>query len=222
MLPVDTLKVKICGMRDARNVREVSSLRPDHLGLIFYEYSPRFAGGPEVDAFEILLAVEDGVALTGVFVDSKLSFVVEMVDRWTLDAVQLHGTESPEYLSALGRALPKHVQLVKAFSVDDRFDFAETIKFEHADLFLFDAAGKYKGGNGSTFNHDLLQDYKGNKPFWLSGGIGYAEAEDVLQNTAKWPLLYGLDINSRIEISPGVKDVAKAAAIIKFIRLFEP
>ncbi len=222
MLPVDTLKVKICGMQDARNVREISSLRPDHLGLIFYEYSPRFAGGPEVDAFEVLLAVKDGIALTGVFVNANPTFVSEIVHRWTLDAVQLHGTESPEYLLDLKRALPKHVQLIKAFAVDDRFDFAQTLQFEHADLFLFDSAGKYKGGNGSTFNHERLKEYPGDKPFWLGGGIGYAEAEDVLQNTARWPLLYGLDINSRIEISPGIKDVAKTAAIIELIRLVKP
>lgn len=187
------------------NIAEVAALKPDYLGFIFYEKSPRY-----FDAEEIPI-LPPGVKKVGVFVDAAISKVIEMFRKHSLDVIQLHGNESKEYVLDLQWYLVfSDVQVWKAFSVDDEFDFRELSIFENkVDKFLFDTKGKEKGGNGLTFNWKILKNYALKKPFILSGGIGLDEV-DSLKELLKTDLpIYVIDVNSKFEIEPGMKDVSE-------------
>lgn len=193
--------MKICGMK--HNIAEVAELQPDYLGFIFYEKSPRYFDSEEIPPLPL------GVKKVGVFVDEKISKVLELTKKHSLDFIQLHGNESKEYVLDLQWYLVFSNTLVwKAFSLDDDFDFGQLSIFENkVDKFLFDTKGKEKGGNGFTFNWEILKNYTLKKPFILSGGIGLDEL-DSLKELLKTDLpIYGIDVNSKFEIEPGLKDI---------------
>jgi phosphoribosylanthranilate isomerase len=196
--------LKICGMK--HNIAEVAELQPDYLGFIFYEKSPRF-----YDAEEILL-LPIGVKKVGVFVDASLEEVLEKIEKYSLDIIQLHGGESPEFCSELKQKclveLNRNLSIWKVFSIKDDFDFETLNYYENvADKFLFDTKGKEKGGNGFTFNWKILKNYASKKPFILSGGIGLEEI-DSLKKLLKTNLpIYAIDLNSKFEIEPGLKNI---------------
>lgn len=207
------LKLKICGMRHSDNILELASLKPDYLGFIFYEKSPRNFDGtiPEI-ASEI--------KKTGVFVNAELDFLVEMVEKYHFKAVQLHGNESPEYCEKLRVLLETEIsfekdaiEIIKVFSILDIFDFSSLDPYEGiVDFFLFDTKGKNKGGNGTVFNWEILKLYSSSTPFFLSGGIGLDEIEPIKEFVAyfekhkKSHLIYALDVNSKFEKEPGLKN----------------
>ncbi len=197
------MKIKVCGMKDAQNVRNAAELGIDMIGFIFYPLSKRYVGDQEVIPTSRVLRV-------GVFVDESLSQIAERAETWNLDALQLHGSESPEFCRILGSlGLP----LVKAFSVDEDFDFGELDPYkEVVDFFLFDTKGKYPGGNGYRFDWRLLDDYKLAVPFWLSGGIGPGLAEEIKK--LRHPGLYAVDLNSRFEDEPGMKNIEKLKTFV--------
>lgn len=208
---MSALKLKICGMKQSENILAVAALNPDYLGFIFYERSPRNFSGeiPDIDA---------SIKKTGVFVDEEIHFVLEKVKKHKFRAIQLHGMESAEYCKKLRSALPKKnsLELIKVFSVKDSFNFEELEKYEGIlDFFLFDTEGKNKGGNGITFNWELLKDYPSSTPFFLSGGIGQDELQKIAElltyfkKSNKSHLLYGVDVNSRFELEAGLKDANK-------------
>ena len=193
--------MKICGMK--HNIAEVAELQPDYLGFIFYEKSPRYFDSEEIPS------IPEDVKKVGVFVDEKISKVLELTKKHSLDFIQLHGNESKEYVLDLQWYLVFSKTLVwKAFSLDDDFDFGQLSIFENkVDKFLFDTKGKEKGGNGFTFNWEILKNYTLKKPFILSGGIGLDEL-DSLKELLKTDLpIYGIDVNSKFEIEPGLKDI---------------
>lgn len=201
--------LKICGMK--HNITEVAILQPDYLGFIFYENSPRFFDG-EIPSLPL------GIKKVGVFVDEKISKVIELSIKYSLDVIQLHGNESKEYVLDLQAYLVLYnpnVLVWKVFGVDDNFDFKQLSIFENkVDKFLFDTKGKEKGGNGFTFNWEILKKYPSKKPFILSGGIGMEEI-DSLQELLKTNLpIYAIDLNSKFENEPGMKDVS---ALKKFL-----
>lgn len=199
--------LKICGMK--HNISEVAELQPDYLGFIFYEKSPRFFDG-EIPSLPL------GVKKVGIFVDEKISKVIELTNKHSLDFIQLHGNESKEYVLDLQWYLVFSNTLVwKAFSIDDDFDLKQLSVFENkVDKFLFDTKGKEKGGNGTTFNWEVLKKYTLKKPFILSGGIGLEEM-DSLKELLKTDLpIYAIDVNSKFEIEPGMKDVSKLKKLI--------
>ena len=192
--------LKICGMK--HNITEVAILQPDYLGFIFYENSPRFFDG-EIPSLPL------GIKKVGVFVDEKISKVIELSIKYSLDVIQLHGNESKEYVLDLQAYLVLYnpnVLVWKVFGVDDNFDFKQLSIFENkVDKFLFDTKGKEKGGNGFTFNWDILKNYPSKKPFILSGGIGLEDI-DALKELLKTDLpVYAIDVNSKFEIEPGLK-----------------
>ena len=197
------MKLKICGM--LHNTLEVASLKPDYLGFIFWEGSPRNytqSGIPELP---------EGITRVGVFVDAPLDFVLDRVGELGLGAVQLHGKETPEYCRSLGKHLQRseHVELIKAFPVGESFDFSSLEPYlEVSDYFLFDTKGVLPGGNGRTFDWTLLEAYSFEHPFFLSGGIGEAHCEK-LQNFVRSPHskhCHAFDVNSAFETRPGEKD----------------
>lgn len=205
--------LKICGMK--HNIAEVAKLQPDYLGFIFYEKSPRFFDG-EIPALPLR------TKKVGVFVNENISKVIELCRKYALDVIQLHGNESKEYVLDLQGYLVLYspdVLVWKVFSVDDDFDFSQLKTFENkVDTFLFDTKGKEKGGNGHTFNWEILKNYPSKKPFILSGGIGLEEIDSLKELLKTDHPIHAIDVNSKFETEPGLKDVS---ALKKFISIME-
>jgi phosphoribosylanthranilate isomerase len=249
------IKLKVCGMK--MNTSEVASLRPDYLGFIFYEKSPRFFNSE-------IPVLSSGISKVGVFVNASIEEILEITNKYKLDVVQLHGEESPEFCKRLGEhfrnksiefevpaisevekpamspstslriksvevpVLPvlsavevsavevsavevpalSAVEVWKVFGIKDSFNFEVLEAYENVvDKFLFDTKGKEKGGNGYTFNWEVLNEYSSTKPFVLSGGIGLEEIKE-LKTLLKTKLpLYAIDVNSKFETEPGLKNI---------------
>jgi phosphoribosylanthranilate isomerase len=209
---MNELKIKVCGMRDPENISGVIASQPDFIGFIFYPKSKRFVGFEP--SSEMLAAVPDSVKKVGVFVNENTAKVLEICLNWKLDVAQLHGNESPEYCRQIKDS---GIIVFKAFSVDESFDFAILKDYSGVcDYFLFDTKGQLPGGTGQKFNWQLLENYKDDVPFFLSGGIGPDDLEAVLN--FQHPKLFGIDINSGFEISPALKDAGKVHAFIKIVR----
>ncbi len=204
--------VKVCGLNNQTNALEISLTGVDMLGFIFHSSSPRFIQQAFDEYFNE--SIPKAVKRVGVFVDAPQKQIIDIVTRYSLDYVQLHGSESPDYCAQLKA---KGISVIKAFAVGDNFDFDSTNAYSHGcSMFLFDAAGRARGGNGISFSWHLLNRYVGETPFLLSGGISLHHLSAVKE--LKHPALVGFDINSRFEISPGVKDVAKVRDFIEAIR----
>ncbi len=207
------IKIKVCGMRDPENISGVIKALPDYLGFIFYPKSKRFVGFEPSP--EVLAEIPVSVKKVGVFVNETLEKVMEICQSWNLDIAQLHGQETPEYCRQIRNS---GITVFKAFSVDEQFDFEllETYSGE-CDYFLFDTKGRLPGGTGQKFNWQLLENYKLNVPFFLSGGIGPDDLNTISEFSH--PQLFGIDINSGFEISPALKDVEKVKKFIAKIRV---
>jgi phosphoribosylanthranilate isomerase len=202
------MKLKICGMRDEKNILEVAALHPQYMGFIFYPKSPRYVG----DDFK-MPALPSSISRVGVFVNAPTPLILEKVKGYGLKYVQLHGGESVEQCKTLQK---EGIGVIKVFSVGDNFDFNQTRPYEEAaDFFLFDTKGKYYGGNAATFNWNVLQQYNQKVPFFLSGGIGPDNAEAIkhLQGMN----LYAVDINSGVEERPALKNTQKISSIIQIL-----
>lgn len=197
-------------MRLAANIAAVAELQPDYMGFIFYEQSPRLIS--DVSA-ELIKYIPSEIKTVGVFVNEDLEKVKDKVNLLKLKAVQLHGSESPEYCAELKSTFPT-LEVIKAFGIDEDFDFSALEPYlEVADYFLFDTKTKAHGGSGKTFNWSVLDRYTYSKPYFLSGGIDL-EHSTAIKNIND-ERLYALDINSRFETEPGLKDAAKIKEFIK-------
>ena len=192
------IKIKICGLRDLENSRAVADLNPDYMGFIFWSKSSRF-----VDA--ATPSLPNSIKKTGVFVDETPSVIRKQIENHKLNALQLHGNETPEICAVLKET---GTEVIKAFSVGASFNFKNLEPYlPTCDFFLFDTKGPLPGGNGYRFNWSLLADYPFDKPFFLSGGIGL-EYLPALKRIAKEALpLYAIDVNSKFETAPGHKDL---------------
>ena len=213
--------IKVCGMRDAQNIREVSQLGVDMIGMIFYPKSPRYvemqsshAGIiPDYAKEDIGVSVSSkSPARVGVFVDDMVQNIVTRVVNYHLDYVQLHGNEPREMCENLRSTLDPDIRpgikIIKAISVSDASDIQKYKEYVGAvDLFLFDTKCKTVGGSGQQFDWQVLDQYDGEVPFLLSGGIGPEDASRL--HAFHHPKCIGIDLNSRFEIEPGVKDVEK-------------
>lgn len=191
-------------MRDPANIAGVGALFPDYMGFLFYGKSKRYVGdlSPKVTAL-----LPQGIRKTGVFVNEQLSEVQEIVLKFKLNAVQLHGQESPAYCEAL-QGLNLGIEIIKAFGVGETFDFKVLIPYQQVvDYFLFDTKTPEHGGSGKLFNWSLLKDYPLQVPYFLSGGIGMESLEELQEIDDE--RLYAIDVNSKFELEPGLKDVDK-------------
>lgn len=233
--------VKVCGMCDADNIREVAQLGVDALGFIFYPKSPRCV--KDLTGFVQVLKRGEAdmhIPRVGVFVNDKIDNIVIQIIRYDLDVIQLHGDEEPEMAedikAALAEALDalstelqkkqglaekpkleKTVQVCKAISVSSAEDIQKYKKYVGAvDFFLFDTKCEQKGGSGQQFDWQVLDAYDGDVPFLLSGGIGPEDAERV--KAFSHPKCFGIDINSKFEIEPGLKDVEKIKTFLSQLR----
>ena len=195
------MKLKICGMKYPDNILEVGALLPDYMGFIFWEKSARYFDG-------IIPKLPRSIKKVGVFVNAPLEEILEKIKTHDLQAVQLHGHESVEFCELLKNKVPKLIEIIKVFSILDTFDFAEIQPFESVcDFFLFDTKGKLPGGNGTTFDWKVLENYPSTKPFFLSGGIGMEEMEAVNEILKTNLPIYAIDVNSKFEIEPGLKNI---------------
>ena len=200
--------IKVCGMRDAENIREVEALGIDLMGFIFWPKSCRYV--VERPAY-----LPTKCKRVGVFVDEDIEQVKRIADEYALDFIQLHGHENPDYCAQL-----KGMHLIKAISVSGRDDIATSKAYEGlVDYFLFDTKCPSVGGSGQQFDWSVLSAYDGDTPFLLSGGIGPHDAPRLRQAFALdgFPVekCVGIDLNSRFELSPGLKDVNKLKEFIK-------
>ena len=197
-------------MRDAENITAVASLRPQYLGFIFYPKSPRFVG----ESFDIPDNLPALIKRVGVFVNEANDVILAKSRSLRLDFVQLHGNESPaqcDELKATG------FRVIKVFSLDDDFNFDVTKPYrEMVDYFLFDTKGKYYGGNAKAFNWEILSKYDQEVPFFLSGGLS-PDNVNTLGDIQKMNL-HALDLNSGVEVSPGIKDLEKIKTVMTLKR----
>ncbi len=198
--------LKVCGMTDSQNIRDVESLGVHLMGFIFWPKSKRAVR--EKPAY-----LPQQAKRVGVFVDEAIPRICSIADDYGLDLIQLHGNESPTYITSLRKALRRDSRIIKAFNIATAEDLSQTRPYEDAaDYFLFDTKGKMVGGNGEKFDWSVLSHYKGNTPFLLSGGIGQDDAERVKEFTH--PKCIGIDLNSRFESAPGIKDVQKLKSFL--------
>ena len=208
----EELVIKVCGMREAENIREVEALGINWMGLIFWPKSSRYVS-------EMPDYLPQDVKRVGVFVNEDLDTVKKKADDYALNLIQLHGSESPDYVRALkapSSINPLTSSIIKAFNIATADDFEQTKDYEGlVDYFLFDTKGPSVGGNGVQFDWDVLKDYHGKTPFLLSGGIG---PEDVQRIQAfHHPQCIGIDLNSRFELSPVLKDINKLKQFIQVL-----
>lgn len=207
------LKVKVCGMTDPLNTAEMVRAKPDLTGFIFYPGSKRFVGmKPEGSLFD---AVPSGILKTGVFVGERLSVIIDTVNRYGLDAVQLHGKEPPGFCAYLKG---KGLKIIKAFGISNNYNFKEPEYYSDVcDFFLFDTKTGNHGGSGTKFDWSRINEYHVNKPFFLSGGIEPRDASIIKK--INHACLFGVDINSCFETSPGIKDIKKVKEFIEEIKV---
>jgi len=205
------MKFKICGMKYHDNIKSVAELQPDYLGFIFYEKSKR-------NFDRLIPEINNEIIKTGIFVNESINFILKKIKEYQLKAVQLHGIESPEFCKEL---LKTQIEVIKVFSVDENFDFEILNNYEEVcDYFLFDTKGKERGGNGIAFDWNLLENYKSKKPYFLSGGLGLNEVEDLSNffKTEVSKYCYALDVNSKFEDKPGLKNIQKLKLFIQDLK----
>ena len=218
------VRIKICGMKYQDNILEIASLQPDYLGFIFHKKSVRFFD-------RTIPQLPENIKKVGVFVNDSVDDILKKVEKHSLDLVQLHGGESVAFCGELKRNFKKvndeaisvkgdpllnstrndrQIGIIKVFSVKDQFEFEQLKPYEAVcDYFLFDTKGQLPGGNGYTFNWEVLKNYPSTKPYFLSGGIGMEEIGNISDFLLRQESQYchAIDVNSKFEIEAGLKDI---------------
>lgn len=207
-----SLKIKICGMREIENIAKVVALQPDYLGFIFYPKSPRYVG-EDWDA-DIINQVPESIQRVGVFVNENIGFILSTCNKYDIKTVQLHGKENPRFCSQLQR---KGYKVFKAFQVDDDTSSEEIQPYAgKCDGLLYDTKSKGLGGSGKKFNWEKLKELNDIGPFLLSGGISVEDAATI--KALNFSNMMGVDINSKFEIQPALKDIELLKTFITNIK----
>lgn len=202
------MKLKICGMKYHNNILKVAALKPNYLGFIFYDKSPRFVTEP-------LPEISKNIKKVGVFVNSTIETIITIINNYDLQAVQLHGQETPEFCQKLQK---KQIEIIKVFSIKDQFDFNQLSAFENlVDYFLFDTNGPNPGGNGYCFDWSILNQYNSKTPYFLSGGIGLDDIKSIqnFKNSPAAQHCFAIDVNSKFELKPAYKDDVKLKQLMQ-------
>lgn len=197
------LRLKVCGMKEKENIKQLADIQPDYIGFIFYPKSKRYI----VNSLQpkVVQTIPTAIKKVGVFVNEPVENIEKMVKDYHLDFIQLHGDESSQFCKQLNR---KGFQIIKAFQVHKNFDFNALDEYkEHCKYFLFDTQTPLYGGSGHKFDWQLLKNYNNEKPFFLSGGIDLDDADKILN--IKKLNIHAIDINSKFEIKPGLKNIEK-------------
>jgi len=204
------MKIKVCGLKSPENMQALAELPVDMMGLVFYEESPRRINDRDADRINALALT---IPKVGVFVNASLDVILDKVKRFRLQLVQLHGQESPDFCHALKE---KGIPIIKAFQIKTTEDLKICRLYEDCcDYFLFDTPTTRYGGSGNKFDWKLLSAYTGTTPFFLSGGIEPEDAEII--NQLNFPQLVAVDLNSRFETAPGIKDINKIRQFISSV-----
>ncbi len=197
------LQIKVCGMREPENIKALNLLKPNYIGFIFYPFSTRYVGVEFTK--NDLIEINPEVKKTGVFVNATEDEVIEFSTIYAMQAVQLHGSESALYCKTIKDA---GFEVIKAFGVGDDFDFELLNSYKNeVDYFLFDTKTPVYGGSGKSFNWQVLNKYSLDIPFFISGGLSSDNIEQAIK--IAHPQFYGLDLNSKFEIAPALKDIVK-------------
>ncbi|HEY0244396.1 MAG TPA: phosphoribosylanthranilate isomerase [Mucilaginibacter sp.] len=206
------MKIKVCGLKYPDNISAVAALKPDYMGFICYDRSPRFISDTIIDVMKQLPAT---IYKTAVFVNEGKDVISNLIDQYKFNAIQLHGSESPDF----SNSFRNKVIVIKAFGLNQDFDFEQLNAYAgKVDYFLFDTKTDLHGGSGKAFDWSILANYKMNIPFFLSGGLSLANLEEVKQ--IDHPQFYGVDLNSRFETSPGLKDIEKLTKAFDMIKKY--
>lgn len=202
------LKIKVCGMKNPDNREALEALPVDLFGFIFYPPSPRYVGGMAEEA--LFRLTHTGKEKVAVFVNEDTETVIHLARKYGFTHVQLHGHETPECCEKIRSA---GFRVIKVFHIRQEFDFETTRPYSGAaDCFLFERSSEGWGGSGRKFDWQILDRYRLEVPFFLSGGIGQGDAETIA--AISHPAFYGIDLNSRFEEEPGVKDREKTGEFI--------
>ena len=200
-------------MKYPENILEITKLKPDYLGFIFWEKSARF--------FDLQLPeIPKSILKVGVFVDATLEDIISKINQYNLNLVQLHGKESVEFCEKLKSEIDIKIEIIKAFSIDSEFNFEQLEEYQTVcEYFLFDTKGKLPGGNGTSFNWEILKKYTLKKPYFLSGGIGNEEItrikEFIKSDISKFCI--AVDVNSKFEIKPALKNEKELSQFKKML-----
>ena len=216
------MKIKVCGMTDIEQLQQLGEMGVEFAGLIFYPKSPRYVLKHGLQGADVKKA-KLKVYKIGVFVDAPYDEIMRQVDAFGLDMVQLHGHETPYECAKIA----DYLHVIKAFRFVENDHVSWMIKdfYQDADMFLFDTGVSVSkkdqtdpvfGGTGRKFNWERLKGLDIAKPFFLSGGIEPHDAGLVknFMNESVAKDLFVVDINSRFELSPGVKDMNKVKQFI--------
>ncbi|HSI76240.1 MAG TPA: phosphoribosylanthranilate isomerase [Lunatimonas sp.] len=208
--------IKVCGMREEENVKKlISDAAPDLMGLIFYPPSSRFV---ERESIQPEFYKEISQRKVGVFVNESIKEIESKIQLYGLSYVQLHGDESPEFIAALKNQ--NSALIIKVFRIGPTWDWKQVNPYVGvADWFLFDTQTPDFGGSGKTFDWGILEEYPYHVPFLLSGGLDETHIDAINSLVKRIPYCVGVDINSRFEISPGLKDIARVKTFIEKVRL---
>lgn len=199
--------IKVCGMREPDNIEDVDGLGVDMIGFVFYKLSPRF-----VPARPSYLPVN--AKRVGVFVNAPYYYINDCISRFGLDFVQLHGDETPDYCREIRHLAVSPVKLIKAVSITGSADIEKASAYaDYVDYLLFEPRCTLRGGSGKKFDWSILDNYTGNCPFLLSGGLGPDDADII--KSFNHPRMAGIDLNSRFELSPAYKDVQALRQFLK-------
>lgn len=206
------MEIKVCGMRDPENIRElIDQVKPDWMGLIFYPKSPRFVtdqSSNQIAGFP--------VKKVGVFVNEAESEILKKIKKFDLSAVQLHGQETPDFVESLSKRTS--AEIWKVISVQDQIDWQSLKSYlPFVSKFLFDTATSAHGGSGQKFDWKVLETYPFDKGFLLSGGLDEESVEEISALADKLPQLQGVDLNSRFEDAPGMKNIEKLKFFKKYL-----
>ncbi len=208
------MKLKVCGLKDRENIEKVLACGPDYFGFIFYKKSPRYVADLSPEFVQGIT----GVKKVGVFVNENEINILDSVSRYGLDLVQLYGDERPEFCSLIRRSVP----VIKAFQISETFDFSSLALYANCcDHFLFDSKSDNYGGSGKSFDHKKLEEYSFDKTVFLSGGLNLNITEDISYLNSVHPKVFAIDVNSRFELSPGIKDEKKVKVLIDKLKQHE-
>ena len=199
--------IKVCGLNNGDNINQLMKLDSDFMGIIFYRKSSRFFNS------EILPKTEK--KYIAVFVNESLDVIKEIINKYKFEYVQLHGNEDEKFC----KELSSFCNVIKAFRIDDTFDLNDIEKYsKYCKYFLFDTFTESYGGSGKKFNWDILLNYNHKKDFILSGGINLELISSIKKLKNQLPNLIGVDLNSKFEIKPGLKDINRVKKFIKSIK----
>lgn len=207
------MKLKVCGMKFKENLDQLVELKPNYIGFIFYEKSPRHYAGESYD-------LPRGIQKVGVFVNAFFSEIIRMIYKHGLDVVQIHGDESEEYCRELKGYFP-NLKIWKVVSVGSDFKMKDLPIYDTIDAYVFDTKGANYGGNGVKFDWEILNSFQLDKEIMLSGGISLEDIPNIFEVRKKVPQIKIIDINSRFEVEPGlknielVKDFSRKLSVIK-------